>query len=268
MDIPIISGIDIDINDISIGELRTYQYTPPSVPFAAPVTVNIGSPIVDMPGCVEAHEQNTTKERSGVLSEDDPKGVKVFCDAGVPSFNPIDYNKDDLEFEYEAPIPKVASPEKPEAPEAKAPETKAPSTNTAKVDCPTPAQEAKEPVGTFIEGYRKKVIEYKLVGKECIQITEKVPLPQQLVAGLPSGGMVVSTGGIAVVATTSALLAKPLADILLKVVKPTIKKVMKKIAQIRGKQMKIESVKERRAEQRLRNEAIAKLRSVQAKTKK
>ena len=63
----IISGIDIDINDISIGELRTYQYTPPSVPFAAPVTVNIGSPIVDMPGCVEAHEQNTTKERSGVL---------------------------------------------------------------------------------------------------------------------------------------------------------------------------------------------------------
>ena len=62
---------------------------------------------------------------------------------------------------------------------------------------------------------------------------EKVPLPQQLVAGLPSGGMVVSTGGIAVVATTSALLAKPLADILLKVVKPTIKKVMKKIAKIR-----------------------------------
>ena len=48
MDIPIISGIDIDIKDISIGELRTYQYTPPSVPFAAPVTVNIGSPIVDL----------------------------------------------------------------------------------------------------------------------------------------------------------------------------------------------------------------------------
>ena len=186
----------------------------------------------------------------------------------MPSFNPIDYNKDELEFEYEAPVPKVASPEKPKAPEAKAPETKAPPTDTAKVECPTPAQEAKEPVGTFIEGYRKKVIEYKLVGKECIQITEEVPLPQQLVAGLPSGGMVVSTGGIAVVATTSALLAKPLADILLKVVKPTIKKVMKKIAKIRGKQMKIESVGERRAEQRQRNEAIAKIRSVQAKTKK
>ena len=29
-----------------------------------------------------------------MLEEDDPKGVKTFCDAGVPSFNPIDYNKE------------------------------------------------------------------------------------------------------------------------------------------------------------------------------
>ena len=61
-------------------------------------------PIVNLPGCVEAHEQNTSKEKSGILSEDDLKGVKVFCDAGVPSFNQLDYNKDELEFDYEAPL--------------------------------------------------------------------------------------------------------------------------------------------------------------------
>ena len=74
-----------------------------------------------MPGCVEAHEQNTNKEKSGILNEDDPKGVKVFCDAGVPSFNPLDYNKDQLEFKYEAPVPPVNPPEQPEI---KAPKTK------------------------------------------------------------------------------------------------------------------------------------------------
>ena len=44
-----------------------------------------------------------------------------------------------------------------------------------------------------------------------------------------------STAGIAAVATTSALLAKPVADLLLKVVKPLVKKTIKKIAAKLGK---------------------------------
>lgn len=68
-----------------------------------------------------------------------------------------------------------------------------------------------------------------------------------------------TTGGIAVVATSSALLAKPLADLLLKVIKPTVKKVMKKITTLRGKTVKIESLMERRDQQRIRNHAIRKL---------
>ena len=68
--------------------------------------------------------------------------------------------------------------------------------------------------------------------------------------------MVTTTASIAVVATTSALLAKPLADLLLKVVKPTVKKVIKKIAAIRGKSVKNESVRERQGQQRQRNKAI------------
>ena len=70
-----------------------------------------------------------------------------------------------------------------------------------------------------------------------------------------------TTGGIAVVATTSALMAKPLADILLKVVKPVTKKIIKKIAAIRGKSVPVLSVAERREEQRERTQAIRALRS-------
>jgi hypothetical protein len=71
-----------------------------------------------------------------------------------------------------------------------------------------------------------------------------------------------SVAGIAVAATTAALVAKPLSEILLKLVKPTIKKVMKKISTIRGVPPKILSVQERRNIQRERNQIIQQLKSI------
>ena len=250
---------DIEIDNVNIPDIRVYQppgwTTNPSTIFAAPpVTQEVGVPIINLPGCVEAHEQNTSKEKSGILSEDDPKGVKVFCDAGVPSFNPLDYNKDELKFEYEPQLPKVAPPEQPEV---KAPKTEIPK--PPKVECPTEAQKLKEPVGTFVENGTKKITSYKLIGKECIPVKADVKIPDQIIQAIPSAGSITTTGGIAVVATTSALLAKPLADLVLKAVKPTIKKVIKKIASIRGKSVPVQSLKDRQAEQRLRNHAIRKL---------
>ena len=248
---------DIGIDDVNIPDIQVYQppgwATDANAIFAAPpVTQEVGVPIVNIPGCVEAHEQNTNRERSGILSEDDPKGVKTFCDAGVPSFNPIDYNKDELEFQYEPQLPKVAPPEQPEV---KAPET--PDTGRAvTVDCPTEAQELKEPIGTLVENGTKKIVEYRLVGKECIPVKEDIKIPDQIVQAIPTAGSITTTASIAVVATTSALLAKPLADLLLKVVKPTVKKVIKKIAAIRGKTVKVESLRDRRGQQRIRNKAI------------
>ena len=129
-------------------------------------------------------------------------------------------------------------------------------------------QQAQEPVGTLVEGFRKKVTGYELIDKTCVQITEPVPLPTQILAGLPSGGQVMQVGGIAVIATSSALLAKPLADLLLKAVKPAIKKVMKKIAKLRNKKPPILSTGERRADQRQMNEAVRELRSVFPRKKK
>ena len=80
-----------------------------------------------------------------------------------------------------------------------------------------------------------KVTGYELVGKECIQVTEKIEIVQQIVGNIPSAGAVTATASIAVVATSSAILAKPLADMLLKVVKPVVKKVIKKVQGLLGK---------------------------------
>ena len=226
---------------------------PQSIPPVVPVTQNIGIPIVDMPGCVEAHPDGDPQ-----LAQDDPRGARIYCDGSVPSFNPINFEPNQT-LPTQKPKVDTRQPDIPPVPELPIPKT--PPSGVV-VQCPTPSQQAKEPVGAMIQGFRKKVSGYQLVGNECIQLTEKVPLPQQIISGLPSPGTVMSTGGIAVVATASALAAKPLADILLKLVKPTVKKVMKKIAKIRGKQEEILSVTERRDLQRERTEAIRALKKV------
>jgi hypothetical protein len=265
-EIPIITGRDISIKGININTISTYDFNNPStsVPLAAPVVVNIGVPVVNIPGCVEATETNTAKNNQ--LREDDPNGVVTFCDSGVPSFNPISFEPNQMILSGP---PQVNSqkPDKPKPPETKT-DTPPPPPPTANVECPTKVQKAQEPVGTLVEGFRKKVTGYELIDKTCVQITEPVSLPTQILAGLPSGGQVVQVGGIAVIATSSALLAKPLADILLKAVKPAVKKVMKKIATLRGKKPPILSSGERRAEQRQMNEAVRVLRSVFPRKKK
>ena len=247
----------IQIKQLQIPLLESPSLPPPIVSsLDAPVTVNIGLPIVDMPGCVEARD--VSNETNTTVFGDDPNGVVTLCGPGVPSFDAINYEPEQIILTGPAEPPPVTPPEK--SPEVTTPPITQPPPPLPPIpSCPTPAQEAKEPIGTLVNGFRERVTGYRLLGKECIQDTKPVPIQVQLVEGLPSGGTVMQTGSIAVVATTSALMAKPLADILLKVVKPTVKKVIKKIAKIRGKQQKIESAKERRDQQRIRSHAIRKL---------
>jgi len=245
---------EIQIRSLDIPPVPDYlMYPTQSLPVAPAVTLQIGTPIVNLPGCVEAHPDGNPQ-----LAQDDPRGAKTYCDGSVPSFNPINFEPNQT-LPTQKPKVDTRQPDTPPVPELPIPKT--PPSGVV-VQCPTPVQAAKEPVGTYIEGFRKKVTDYQLIGNQCIQITEQVPLPEQIVAGLPSAGSVVTTGGIAVVATASALAAKPLADILLKLVKPTVKKVMKKIAKIRGKQEEILSVMERRDLQRERTQAIRALKKV------
>ncbi len=68
--------------------------------------------------------------------------------------------------------------------------------------------------------------------KICVVLYEDITVTEQF---LPTPQVASTTAVIATVATGSALLAKPLADLLLKVVKPLVKKVIGKVNSILGK---------------------------------
>jgi len=259
----------IDIREVNIRSIpdtyimNTPQWLrepPVALPIYPPVTDVIGTPIVDIPGCVESHRDSSENQS---LKDEDPDGTVVICDAGVPTFSAIDYDPNKLDIQREvpdnsAPVP----PYKPPTP--KTPKTEAPKQETKKPDCPSDIQALNEPVGKIIGG--EVVVEHRIVQQGnkwiCVTVKREVDIPTQVIGNLPSVGAVTATASIAVVATTSALLAKPLADLLLKAVKPTVKKVLKKIAALRGKKIPVQSLRERVVEQRQRNHALKLLRSV------
>ena len=244
----------IQIRQLRIPEIQSQTLPPPIVSsLDPPITVNIGLPIVDMPGCVEARNDNNGSQ---AIFGDDPKGVVTLCGPGVPSYDPINYEPEQMILTGPPETPPVEPP--PKTPPVKTPEVPPPPPPPG-AKCPTEAQALKEPVGTLVDGGTKKIVEYRLVGKECIPIKEDLKIPDQIIKAIPSAGSITTTASIAVVATTSALLAKPLADLLLKVVKPVVKKVIKKVAAIRGKKVTVESARDRRVQQRIRNHAIRKL---------
>ena len=198
-----------------------------------------------------------------MLVDDDPKGNTVLCDADAPQYQPADYDYRGLSWQTvynesdEAPegidTGEPPAPEIPDAPPA--PETPG---NTAEgpVECPPPNARR---IGDLNQAGTEKVIGYKLTpdGKVCETQWETLSFTEQY---LPSVPIVSTTATIAVVATSSALLAKPLADLLLKVIKPLVKKVLAKVDKIRGKKEKVLSVRERLLAQRDRNRAVMELR--------
>ena len=195
--------------------------TPPRLPSAPPVTVQIGVPIIDIPGCVEAHLDNK-KGTNDKLADDDPKGARVFCDGNMPSFNPIDYNPEELQYTQPPPKPPVVRP--PEVPTPEIPkDTTPPKVETKEVECPPPNAPR---IGDVAQNQKERVSGFEVQNGVCVTLYEDIPLTAQY---LPAPQVAATTAGIAVVATSSALLAKPLADLLLKVFKPVIKKVITKI---------------------------------------
>ena len=222
-----------------IADARIWVNDAPSViPTTVPVTTVIGSPVVNMPGCVKVHKENVKqRSRNKMLVDDDPKGNTVLCDAGAPYYQPADYDYRGLSWQTvynesdEAPEGiDTGDPPTPDIPDAPSPPD-TPGETAGKVECPPPNARR---IGDRNQKGDEQVKEYKLTpdGKICETIWEPVPAVEQF---LPSMGVVTTTATIATVATASALFAKPLADLLLKAVKPVVKKVMTKIQKLLGK---------------------------------
>jgi hypothetical protein len=243
-----------------ISDARVWMQEPPqAIPPTVPVTVLAGTPVVNMPGCVKVHKENVKqRSKNKMLVNDDPKGNTVLCDAGAPYYEPAEYDYRGLTWQTvysdSEEVPEgvdTGDPPTPEIPDApRPPET--PGETAGEVECPPPNARR---IGDLNQAGTEKVVGYELTpdGKICETQWEAIGFAEQY---LPSVPVVSTTATIALVATSSALLAKPLADLLLKVVKPVIKKVVTKVKTILGKKEPVLSVRERQSAQRDRNQAI------------
>ena len=257
----------IDLSGIPVD--RVWMVTPPeSTPITVPVTQVIGSPIVNVPGCVTVHKENAReRNKNKQLVNDDPKGNTTLCDAGAPYYYPADYDYRDLTWTTVNPneenVDEGVNTEDPPAPNLDTPEPPPTPTNTdGEVECP-PLNARR--IGDLSQNGKERVKEYKLTpdGKICETIWEDVPA---IDAYLPAVNVVTTTAGIAAVATTSALLAKPLADLLLKVVKPLVKKVIAKVKEkVLGKKPPVLSLRERILKQKEANAAVKAARQLKGK---
>ena len=255
-DIPQVGVSDIDVSDvqpISVGGVRTVRVAdnriwvvnpPNATQLDPPVVVQVGTPIVNIAGCVEVHKENAReRNRNKQLVDNDPKGNTVLCDSGAPNFIPPNYQADRLTWQTFYGEPPEAEGVKTEPPPPpKTPDTPEPppagGTDTAE-DPPCPGPMAPR-IGDVAQNMKEKVSGFELQRdprnpdgeKICVTLYEDIGAVE---AFLPAPQLVTTTAVIATVATGSALLAKPLADLLLRVVKPAVKKAIGTIQSKLGK---------------------------------
>lgn len=214
---------EIKIRQLSIPDIPNYVINPSSsIPIVPPVTDQLGFPIVNIPGCVESNKENNPKNTALLI--DDPRGTLTLCDGKIPSYNPIDFNAEDYLQTPKAPVPPVKPPKT---------DFKIPSDEISNVTKPQAPQVTTEEKEVILEEEPFDIIEY-----------------------LPPAEAVVSTTVIAAAAATSALIARPVANFLLKIIKPVTKKIIKKISSKIGKVERVYSVQERREYQRELTEAV------------
>ncbi len=219
----------IGVESIPTPTIPIWKIQPPqSLNVPAPVTVNLGFPIIDMPGCVVTRKSN--RENSALVSND-PDGNVVLCQAQYPSYDAMDYTPEELLYTQEAEPQRYPQPEIPAA--------DAPPPQKIE-DCPPPG--AAE-IGTKIEDGRKEITAYQLIGNKCITQYKKLTMQQQIINAIPTAPQVVSTTGITLIATSAAL-ATPL---LLRVVKPIVKQIINKIKKKLGKPVRALTPSEKRA---------------------
>ena len=213
---------NIGTNQVFLSDIPKWltEHPKTAIPSAPPATVIIGQPIINMPGCVEAHEQS---DKNNKIIEDDEDNLLVFCDAGMPSYTPLDYQPDQLEMVIEAPPPPVVEP--PPAPDIDPPEVP-PIPPTEEIECPAPNQPR---VGDLTQNGEERVIGHEIQNGQCVVLYEETTAVEKF---LPSTNQVSTTAAIAVVATASAA-ATPL---LLRVIKPVIKKLTTTIQRKLGKE--------------------------------
>jgi len=228
---------EINIPQVTIPQLdgRSWMYQVPAVPNNdPPVTIQLGFPIVELPGCVEAHPDNRIGADNLPLDRnlvnDDPDGVKVLCPNGeYPSYDALNYEPEQVVPTTPAPPPPVAPP----APEI-------PNTgdivSKEETPCPGPSQLR---VGDVTQSGDERVVGHRLLddGKTCETLYEPTSVVEKY---LPPINQAATVTSLAIVATAGAA-ATPL---LIRIIRPVVKKIWATIQKKLGKEVKRPSMAE------------------------
>jgi len=225
---------EINISNVIVQQIgsRSWMYTIPSVPNNdPPITVQLGFPIVELPGCVQAHQDNKIGANRLPLDRDlvndDPNGVTILCPNGeYPSYNAMNYEPERLLITRETPPPAVQPP--PTPPEFTP--DKIPDAKQEDVPCPGPNQLR---VGDVTQSGNERVVGHRLLGdgKTCETLYEPTTAVEKF---LPTLNQASTVTALAVVATAGAA-ATPL---LIRIIRPVIKKLWTTIQKKFGKNVK------------------------------
>ena len=195
-----------------------------------PVVVNVGVPIINLPGCAKMHKDNQ-RHKNGVpidknLMEDDPSEIMTLCDAGYPTYDAMNYEPEQLIITRETPPPPV---EPPPAPPEFTPD-EIPDPPPPEVPCPGPNQLR---VGDTTQSGDERVVGHRLLedGKTCETLYEPTTIAEKF---LPPPNQAATVTALAVVATAGAA-ATPL---LIRVIRPVIKKIWTTIQKKLGKNVR------------------------------
>ena len=224
----------IDIPNVTIPQFGTndqWLYQIPFVPSNHPsVTTQIGFPIVDMPGCVKMHQDNkdhvTRMPFDHDLVNQDEDGVTTLCPHGeYPSYDAMDYQPEQLIITRETPPPPVEPPPTPPefTPDA------IPEAKQEDIACPGPGQLR---VGDLTQSGDERVTGHELSedGKTCVTLYEATTAVEKFI---PSANQATNTLAIAVIATAGAT-ATP---IILRIVRPILKKLWDTIQKKLGRKV-------------------------------
>ena len=225
-------------NDIPNVYIPSWMVNQPNINnLIPPVVIDIGNPVVDIPGCVKAHKDNKRHKDNIPIDKDlvknDSKNAMTLCpDGSYPSYDAMNYEPEQLIMTYEQKPPVVPPPPEPDIDTPETPSI--PKTGDEKPDCPGPTSLR---IGAVGPSEKEKVVGHELQKTPqgtwvCVELYEDIGVVE---AYLPSAAVATTTASIAAVAGTSALLAKPLADLLLRVFKPAIKQVLNKVNKALGK---------------------------------
>lgn len=214
---------EIGVQNIIIPRIQApgiYNYVPHTQKY--PFILRIGSPVVNIPGCVKFHPDSADNRETPNLKEEDSNGTKVLCDADYPTYDAMDYTPEDLNIYRETPPPVVEPPPDPPTPET--PDTGGVGEETP---CPGPAQLR---VGDVTQSGDEKVVGHELQGNVCVTLYEPTSPMEKYV---PPINQVTSVTSLAIVATAGAA-ATPL---LIRIIRPAVKKLITTVQKKLGKKI-------------------------------